>query len=520
VAFDQTAGFYRKATELLPPDAAEACPLRGKLAGALANAGRGAEAGPVHQALAEESTGVEELDLLRRAMRAFLVSGRTEEGMDHMTRLLGRFGVKLPTGRRWALVKMIGAVVRLRLRGTRVRERPAESIPEELLQKIDTAHVAIHCLVYFNPAWTYWLMAHWARWALDAGEAGRAANALAGVGFLAASEGAAGFARGERAFATAREACARLADPLTSAHVGVHEASASWAVGRWDKLFDRLERCDRIAADSRVSLAAYLTHLRHLRLDGLMMAGRWKDYAALVGPYLEDSHRKGDRFAVAAMTVHSYLPALAAGRPDLAEERIRRGWEAWPQKGNVMGVFWGLYGRVEAALYRGDGAGAVSLLGRERDEMGDQTHYKLMQFLRLVMTHLEGRAALAAAETAPPGGYFGTRSRLAHSAAGKARVIERAGMPWSDPLAALLRAGASALRNDQGAAIRHLAAAEGRCAAAAMRMYGAAARWRRGQLLEGDEGAELIRRARDSMTEEGVREPDRVAAVLTPGFPT
>jgi hypothetical protein len=219
------------------------------------------------------------------------------------------------------------------------------------------------------------------------------------------------------------------------------------------------------------------------------------------------------------MSVHSYLPALAAGRPDLAEEWIRRGWEAWPQKGNVMGAFWGLYGRVEAALYRGDGPGAPALLDREQGELGSYTLYQLMQILKLVMAHLEARAALAAAEAARPnGGFFGGRSGLLRAAARQARGIEKARMPWSDPLAALLRAGAANLRGRPDDAAWLLTGAEAGLEQAGMRMY-AAARRQRGRLLGGDEGQGLMQQADAFMTGEGVREPDRIAAVLVPGFP-
>ena len=45
------------------------------------------------------------------------------------------------------------------------------------------------------------------------------------------------------------------------------------------------------------------------------------------------------------------------------------------------------------------------------------------------------------------------------------------------------------------------------------------ARRQRGRLLGGDIGRELIQQADAFMTGEGVREPDRIAAMLVPGFP-
>ena len=219
------------------------------------------------------------------------------------------------------------------------------------------------------------------------------------------------------------------------------------------------------------------------------------------------------------MLVHSYLPALAAGQPGQVEDLIRQAWEAWPQKGNVMGVYWGLYARVESAIYRGDGTAAVALLAREEGEAGGHTHYKLMEILRLVMAHLEGRAALAAAQAAPlTGGYFGLRAQRLRTSLRHARRVKRPNAPWANPLAGLLRAGVANSRCRPDDAIRRLSDAADGFDAAGMRMYAAAARRQRGRLLGGDEGRELIRRADEFMTTEGVREPDRIAHMLAPGF--
>jgi hypothetical protein len=50
------------------------------------------------------------------------------------------------------------------------------------------------------------------------------------------------------------------------------------------------------------------------------------------------------------------------------------------------------------------------------------------------------------------------------------------------------------------------------------KMYAAAARRQLGRILEGDEGRSLIERADVAMGEEEVVNPERVAAMLAPGF--
>ena len=82
VAFDQAAGFYQKAIDLQRLEGEQSHALKVKLAEALANAGRGAEAGPAYLAAAVGRFGTEQMDLVSNAMRQFLVSGRTDEAVD------------------------------------------------------------------------------------------------------------------------------------------------------------------------------------------------------------------------------------------------------------------------------------------------------------------------------------------------------------------------------------------------------------------------------------------------------
>lgn len=53
-----------------------------------------------------------------------------------------------------------------------------------------------------------------------------------------------------------------------------------------------------------------------------------------------------------------------------------------------------------------------------------------------------------------------------------------------------------------------------------MKLYTAAARRHLGRLLGGDRGRELVSQADAWLSSEGVRNPARLAAMLTPGFGT
>lgn len=98
LAFDQAANFYQKSLDLRPLEGTEGRELRTKLGDALANAGRGTEAGPMYLTAAEGAEGLQGLELRRRAMEQLLLAGRTEEGIRILNDLLGTVGQRLPVG--------------------------------------------------------------------------------------------------------------------------------------------------------------------------------------------------------------------------------------------------------------------------------------------------------------------------------------------------------------------------------------------------------------------------------------
>jgi len=139
-----------------------------------------------------------------------------------------------------------------------------------------------------------------------------------------------------------------------------------------------------------------------------------------------------------------------------------------------------------------------------------------MPLSRIITYHQRGRAALGAAAVAPARST--DRRRLVADAQRAARAIAATRRGWADPLAALLRAGACALQGNDRCAASELAAAISGFDAADMKLYGAAARLRLGNLQQGDEGSQYVTAARAYAEGQGVRRMDRLAAVLAPGF--
>jgi hypothetical protein len=128
------------------------------------------------------------------------------------------------------------------------------------------------------------------------------------------------------------------------------------------------------------------------------------------------------------------------------------------------------------------------------------------------MGHLRARCALAAAATSS------ARDPLLRVAEAAARALEREAAAWATALALLIRATLSAARGDRPDAIARLSDAETSLRAAGLALFAESAKRRRGQLVGGLAGDELVSQSEIWMTGQGIRNPTRMAAMCAPGF--
>jgi tRNA A-37 threonylcarbamoyl transferase component Bud32 len=520
LAFDHAANLFQRSLDLRPLSGTEGRKLQIARANALANAGRGAEAGPIFSATAEGLEGFEQCELRLRAADQFMLSGHTKEGLEILNMLLRGVGLGMAGGRRRALFNMLLERIRMRLRGTHYQERTAATIPPEELLRVDLCQTAFHRMMTVDATQGLRFQAKQVRLALRAGEPSRVAEGLANEAFLTTVDsGMKPSIRSQQAWNRAMSLADRLNNPFTSAYTTSLAGWCAWAQGHWKTALSMLERAEMIAVKGHVFAALGITKLLHGKLDCLMMLGRWKDISRSIPVWLQDARRRGDQFGISTMLVHSYVACLAANRPDDAISAIGQCWDVWPQEGNIMGTYWSLYGRAETALFRGEGTGAWDLIHRDRATLKQTTLYQFLPIFKLVMVQLQARAALAAAAAMPAGGrYFDKRSRLVRAAEREARRIEWHRPSWCDPLATLVRAGIANLKGRSEESVALLSAAEAGCTGADLSLYAAVAKRRRGQLLGGVEGKALVDAADAYMSEQEIRNPARITAMLAPGF--
>jgi hypothetical protein len=521
LAFDRAATLYRLALELGSAGVPDGRQLRTRLGDALVNAGRGAEAAHEYLASVEGAGSAEQLVLRRRAAEQFLRSGYIDDGLGVLGDLLGLVDMRLAQTPRRALLALLLRRAWIRLRGVRFRERDASQLPPSEIAKLDICWSVAVGLTMVDTIHGSDFQARHLLLALKAGEPYRIALGLGLEAGHRAIPGGRSRREAEQIWRMATALAERIGHPHALGLTTMMAGAASWLVGSWEKTRESSEQAERILRGRCKGVAWELDSARVFSLAALVWLGRWREHADHLQPLLKEAQDRGDLYAQTSLYLlgYSYIHALRADDPDLSVHELDRTLGRWSQVGFHLQHFWALFGKVETALYRGEGRLALGLLEGRWNDLARSLLLRI-QTIRLFAWHLRARCTLAAIS----GGETGTRApqagaRLLRKAQRYGRRIARERMPWSDPLGRLVDAGVLANQGRFGDALAYLAAAESGLEAADMALYAAAARWRRGQLIGGDEGRHLVESAESRMSDQGIRNPRRITDMYAAGFP-
>src|SRR5262249_24756929 len=151
---------------------------------------------------------------------------------------------------------------------------------------------------------------------------------------------------------------------------------------------------------------------------------------------------RGDLYAQTTLWLRAgYVARLLQDNPSEALQGIKGAMSRWSQRQLFLQHYWCMLTECEIALYRGDGAGAWSLI-EERWAPVEASHMLRSHYMRLEAYHLRSRAALAS-------------GRLALAEA-DARRMRREGAAWGTAHATAIGGAIALQRGDKQAAIAQL----------------------------------------------------------------
>jgi serine/threonine protein kinase len=519
LAFERAAHLYQRALDLRASEDGQTQVLRAKLADALANAGRGAEAAQAYLAARAGASSFERLELERRAAEQLLRAGHIDEGLQVIRTVLGAIGMKLPKTPRHALASLLWHRL-LTLRGWKFRERSTEQVSATDLSRVDTCWSAALGLVMVDAMRAADFQSRNLLLSLKAGEPVRVARALSMEACYSSASGNSGRARTARLLTTAAGIAARVNRPEALGHAALAAGTAAWFYGEWRKAFALTEHAEAIFREQCQGVNWELNTAQHFWLRSLIFLGELPQMQRRLPRLLKEAQERGDLFAETNLRTRiAYLARLFTDEPELAREELRRVMSRWSQQAFHSQHYYELVARVEIALYEGEGIAAWEHLSARWPEMVSSLILRF-QLTRIEALYLRARATVAAASAMvrQPQQYAARQiQRLLGQASSDARRIAREAMPWSDPLAQLIQAAVAAIRDDRQGALALLDAAEAGFARADMSLYQQLTRRRRGELIGGETGAVLVAEADRWIAEREVKQPARVAQLLAPG---
>jgi hypothetical protein len=514
LAFDRAARLYRIALELRPREQADDRDVRSKLAAALANAGRGAEAAQQYFQAAAGAPHVDFVEMQRRAAEQLLFSGHIDEGLRALRTALEPIGMHLAATPRRALLSWLARRVYIRLRGLGFRERDARDVPPDELLRIDSCWSVAVGLAYVETFRAADFQARHLLLALKAGEPYRIARALAMEGGYSSTGGWRSAARTARIFSATMALAERIGHPHALGLATISAGVAASLEGRWTQALELCERADVILRERCTGVAWELDTVDLTSLVSLIYLGRLNDVAQRLPALLKDAHERGDLYKSTFLRTRiSYASHLAADEPAAAREEVRKGIEGWSHEGFQLEHYWTLLSEADIAMYEG-GTLAWRLFQTQWAALAGSLLLRV-QYSLIEALDRRARSALSAAADMPTA----NRVALLREAERDARRIEHQRTPWGNALALLVRGGVAATRGDVDAASTLLTSAEQALLALDMALHAASARRHRGQLLGGEEGRRLVVEADRWMAGQRIRNPARMAVLLCPGGP-
>jgi serine/threonine protein kinase len=512
LAFERAAKLCRQALDLQTPGSPREQELRVKLADALANAGRGAEAAREYQASARGASSSEELDLQRRAAYHYCISGRLEEGKAALEAVLRRVGMRLPATPWRSLVSLLLGRAWLRLRGIGFRQRDASRVPAEDLERIDVAWSASAGLSMFDVVAGADFQTRNLLLSLRAGEPYRVVRALAWQAAHTSNLGVAAWPRTSRLLRAAHQLAQRIQHPHALGITLLSAGVADFTRGHWKSACSHLEAAEQILRERCTGVAWELGTAHTFSLWSRFYLGEVAEMSRQSARLLEEARERGDLYAATTLgTFTEAIARLAADDPAAARRTVTDYLQQWSQRGFHVQHMIALMSHTWIDLYRGDGPAAWKRMHHEWPALAG-SRLLVVQVIRALMTYLRARSALAAATAAPS-------DHLLVCAERDSRQLQRERTIYGEPLARSLRAGVSALRGDRAGAVELLTSAAAGFDAAGMTLFAAAARHRLGELLGGPEGRDLQANSRTLTATQNIRDQLRWLHTLAPAHP-
>ncbi|MFN2427005.1 MAG: serine/threonine-protein kinase PknK, partial [Candidatus Binatia bacterium] len=366
VAFDRAAYFYRLCLEHLPAVDVRRHAIQVALAEALANAGRGAEAGEEFLRASDSGSAADAADLRRRASEQFLRSGRIEQGLAVLRSVLDSVGLPLAETPGRTLVSLLIGRAKVWLRGTRFRERDASEISARELRRIDTCWSAASALGNVDTILGADFQTRHFLLALQSGEPYRVSRALSIAAVFVSTRGVAAARRADFLLSKADVLAARLEHPHAMALARLMSGVVGVQVGDWRRANDETQAADVILRNQCTGVAWELTTGHMFRAQALFYMGRMAELAETVPGFRTMADNRGDLYGATTLRLTNLNTTwLVPDDVDTARDEARAAMKNWRSVGYSAQDYYHLLAGSNVELYAGAAGAAHELVERQ-----------------------------------------------------------------------------------------------------------------------------------------------------------
>lgn len=501
LAFDRAAAFYEQCIALLGSSAPHDIIMH--YAQALANAGRGGEAGTQYLLAAERASASESTELRRRAAEQLLRSGHVDQGLAALQHVCQPLGLKVTTTPKAALASLLYRRALVRARGLSFRERDETEVAASDLQKIDICWSVSAGLGLIDTIRGADFQSRQLLLALRAGEPYRVVRALAMETAYASAGGTATRARTEKLLRASEALASRIDRPHAIALTRWAAGMAAFLQGRWRDGFALSTQAEVLLRDECTGATWELDTARFMALWSAFYRGDIRELQRRIPALLLECEVRGDLYAATNLrTAMTPFLALVDDDPARSRAEAKDAITRWSRQGIHLQHCNAMFGHVQAALYEGAVTEARERIEHEFPNV-ERAMLLWVQQIRVRATHFRACARAAAGDIA--------------GALDDIRRLEHEGAPWAHALAVLVRA--SIVQADRARELAMLRSAVSELDACDLGLYAGAARRRLALVETGSADALSVRAADDALLARGVRNPARMTAMLAPDAP-
>lgn len=513
-AYDLAADLYGRVLKLDNERGSWDSPVLGeRWARSLTLAGRSIESGDAYLQLVQRTPGPRAAIFREYAANAYLRGGYVEKAVTGLREILHDAHVPLPDSRTMTLLRLAWNKTRQRVSLPPIMPRSPSNVDGETIHRIELVWSIVGGLGNLDPL----LGAHYQQkhltLALESGDEAFMARALATEAAFIAAAGTRAAPQVADLLVRAEKLLERQ-DPNTywQAILWMMRGESAFFCGDFLKAANDLAKAEMLFSAQCFEIGWERTTTHFYELYALFYLGRFRELRIKEAKARRFARRRGDVHAATMLRSIHVATALADGDCNRATSELAIANQEWAISEVHLHHFVDMRLRAEIALYLGDPVKANAEILQGLPQFKDSM-LKHVQLIRIEALHLEGRCALAMMPTDQRRNpQMKTLDRVLSS-------LKREKSAWADALAALLEAGLQARSGNAQAALTNLDSAIERFEALGMVLHAAVARRRRSE-INAERGRSVPLSVVDQflVDNHGIKAPERVAAMLAPGF--